>query len=198
MNWTPGTIVGTVKPVDGTVIPVVPNPVVPPESLALPVATSSSSKPLQGTIINPASRGQLNKSDKIAGTIKIAGSNQPGISADELTKRAIDEIQQDVRIGRVRAGQVGALGWRPCPLRKTNKRFLNRTVHSAVQHNKREAVRHFHSSTRKLIELDQADSRYRQSRKRTGGREMASGDGDSATSRVVVIDELEEGEVRDD
>ncbi|XP_055523377.1 uncharacterized protein LOC129717485 [Wyeomyia smithii] len=183
MNWTSETIIGTVKPAQT-------NTPVPSEPIgAVPIPVAATSKPLlPGTVNNSNQPGK--PSGRIAGTINIAGSNHPGVSADELTKRAIEEINRDVRIGRIRSEQVGALGWRPCPLKKTNKRFLNRTVRSAVQHNKREAVRHFHSSTRKLIELDQpeGDTRYRQRKRSVSG----------SSAKVVVLDDLEDGEVRDD
>ncbi|XP_058445100.1 uncharacterized protein LOC131426411 [Malaya genurostris] len=200
MNWTPGKIVGTVKPAEASVAPVpVAAPIIVPtaqvSSEAVPIGKGGDpqsedgkvSQLLQGTVQN----SQLTGAERIVGTIKLAGSDQPGVSSEELTKRAIEEIHRDVRINRVRASQIGALGWRQCPLNKTNKQFLSRTMSSVIQHNKRQVVRNFHSSTRKLIELDRRDDiRYRHRTKRSQT--------DSArTERVVIDDELEDGEVRD-
>ncbi|XP_058811527.1 uncharacterized protein LOC131676479 [Topomyia yanbarensis] len=219
MNWTPGKIVGTVKPAGATVaaIPVVaftpvPTPTILPTQMvaqissALPVVQQPSTSETvsvnggqqQGSIsVGKLLQGTVNSSQpvgagRIVGTVKIAGSDQPGVSSEELTKRAIDEIHRDVRINRVRASQVGALGWRQCPLKKTNKRFLSRTMSSIIQHNKRQVVRNFHSSTRKLIELDQQDELRYQRHRHWGKSETES-------EPVTVPDdgELEEGEVRD-
>lgn len=120
--------------------------------------------------------------------------------------------------GRVRAAQVGALGWRECPLKKTNKRFLSRTVSSVLQHNKRETLRNFYSSTRKLIEMDQRDEgmdrerrhphrrehqhhrHRRRSRSEEEQRERRKSE-EEKVEKIVKIDlddELEDGEVRDD
>ncbi|XP_065092522.1 uncharacterized protein LOC135713344 [Ochlerotatus camptorhynchus] len=191
MNWTPGKIVGTVKPAGAnvaaipalvltpvpapsysliqqtslaTVVPVpVPAPVpitgstsrVASSSSSIAKSTSSSVGKLQGTV-----QSQPSGANKILGTIKVAGSDQPGVSSDQLTNQAIEEIYRDVKIGRIRASQVGALGWRGCPLKKANKRFLHRTMRSVMTHNRRETIRTFHSSTHKLIEMDQQQHQH--------------------------------------
>lgn len=50
---------------------------------------------------------------------------------------AIDEILRETVRGAVRAEKAGPSGWKPCPLRKFNKRFLNTTINSVISHNKR-------------------------------------------------------------
>uniref|UniRef100_A0A182P1M8 Uncharacterized protein n=1 Tax=Anopheles epiroticus TaxID=199890 RepID=A0A182P1M8_9DIPT len=63
------------------------------------------------------------------------------------------KILRETRLGKVRAEEHGSTAWRPCPLRKTNKRFLNRTVLSIVKHNHREKQKTSHRSKLKLTEL---------------------------------------------
>ncbi|XP_062549349.1 uncharacterized protein LOC134213897 [Armigeres subalbatus] len=195
MNWTPGKIVGTVKPAGANVAPIpaplltpVPAPVFTSQqpSIPLPVPAPIVQQPLKGTTkaVTSVSTGDGKKpteplilkgtvqsqpvgANRILGTIKVAGSDQPGISCDQLTNQAVEEIYRDARIGRIRASQVGALGWRGCPLKKANKRFLNRTMNSVMQHNRREAIRTFHSSTQKLIEMDRQDDVRHRHRKRS-------------------------------
>ncbi|KAL9696368.1 hypothetical protein quinque_015653 [Culex quinquefasciatus] len=232
MNWTPGRIVGTVKPAGVAIAPisagmVVPCPVPAPVVPAV-VQTITVSKPVPAGTVAPAAALMPNGSallkgsvqslaggaggDKIVGTVNIAGSSKPGLSSEELKQKAIDEIHRDVQRGRVRAAQVGALGWRECPLKKTNKRFLSRTVSSVLQHNKRETLRNFYSSTRKLIELDRQDGgtdrvrrhqhhrHRRRSRSEEEQRERRRSE-EEKVEKIVKIDlddELEDGEVRDD
>lgn len=50
---------------------------------------------------------------------------------------AIAEIFRDTAKASVRAEKEGASGWLPCPLLKTNKRFLSNTLKSVITHNKR-------------------------------------------------------------
>ncbi|EDS43851.1 conserved hypothetical protein [Culex quinquefasciatus] len=238
MNWTPGRIVGTVKPAGAAIDPisagmVVPCPVSAPVVSAV-VQTITVPKPVPAGTVAPAAALMPNGSallkgsvqslaggaggDKIVGTVNIAGSSKPGLSSEELKQKAIDEIHRDVQRGRVRAAQVGALGWRECPLKKTNNRFLSRTVSSVLQHNKRETLRNFYSSTRKLIEMDQRDGgmdrerrhhhrrehqhhrHRRRSRSEEEQRERRKSE-EEKVEKIVKIDlddELEDGEVRDD
>ncbi|XP_039432369.1 uncharacterized protein LOC120415054 [Culex pipiens pallens] len=232
MNWTPGRIVGTVKPAGAAIDPisagmVVPCPVPAPVVPAV-VQTITVPKPVPAGTVAPAATPMPNGSallkgsvqslaggDKIVGTVNIAGSSKPGLSSEELKQKAIDEIHRDVQRGRVRAAQVGALGWRECPLKKTNKRFLSRTVSSVLQHNKRETLRNFYSSTRKLIEMDQRDEgmdrerrhhhrrehQHHRHRRRSRSEEEQRERRKSEEEKIVKInldDELEDGEVRDD
>lgn len=250
MNWTPGRIVGTVKPAGAAVEPISTGMVLPvPAPAPLPVhqnvtVVAPVLKPVPAGTVAPAAAPVTNTApiggggggllkgivqaggsggDKIVGTVNIAGSSKPGLSSEELTQKAINEIHRDVQRGRIRADQVGALGWRECPLKKTNKRFLSRTVNSVLQHNKRETLRNFYSSTRKLIELeDRRDEgriegrrgaeertdhhrRRRRSRSRSRSREdqrdrRRVDEEKKKTVKVDLVeeDELEDGEVRDD
>lgn len=49
---------------------------------------------------------------------------------------AIEEIVKETAKGAIRAEQVGPSGWLPCPLMKTNKRFLRNTIKSVISHNR--------------------------------------------------------------
>lgn len=52
-----------------------------------------------------------------------------------LFRMAIEEIVKETAKGALRAEQVGPSGWLPCPLMKTNKRFLRNTIRSVISHN---------------------------------------------------------------
>lgn len=54
---------------------------------------------------------------------------------------AIEEICRETAKGAVRAETAGPSGWLPCPLLKTNKRFLSTTIKSVITHNKRQEDR---------------------------------------------------------
>uniref|UniRef100_A0A8D8AS61 (northern house mosquito) hypothetical protein n=1 Tax=Culex pipiens TaxID=7175 RepID=A0A8D8AS61_CULPI len=104
MNWTPGRIVGTVKPAGAAVDPisagmVVPCPVPAPVVPAV-VQTITVPKPVPAGTVAPAAAPMPNGSallmgsvqslaggaggDKIVGTVNIAGSSKPGLSSEEL------------------------------------------------------------------------------------------------------------------
>uniref|UniRef100_A0A182NUT0 Uncharacterized protein n=1 Tax=Anopheles dirus TaxID=7168 RepID=A0A182NUT0_9DIPT len=82
-----------------------------------------------------------------------AASVHPISSIDQLTNQAVEEILRETKLGKLRAEQHGATAWRPCPLRKTNKHFLNRTLISAVHHNDRVKKKTTRRSRLKLSEL---------------------------------------------
>uniref|UniRef100_A0A182U150 Uncharacterized protein n=1 Tax=Anopheles melas TaxID=34690 RepID=A0A182U150_9DIPT len=73
--------------------------------------------------------------------------------ADQLTSRAVEEILRETRLGKMRAEERGSTAWRPCPLRKPNKSFLNRTLELMVKHNARVKQNTTHRSLLKLTEL---------------------------------------------
>lgn len=54
---------------------------------------------------------------------------------------AIEEIVKETAKGAIRAEQVGPSGWLPCPLMKTNKRFLRNTIKSVISHNRNKTYR---------------------------------------------------------
>ncbi|KAJ6635475.1 Protein POLR1D, isoform 2 [Pseudolycoriella hygida] len=58
------------------------------------------------------------------------------VSDDVLTRMAIEEIVRETAKGAIRAEKVGPSGWLPCPLMKTNKRFLRNTIKSVISHNR--------------------------------------------------------------
>lgn len=60
---------------------------------------------------------------------------------------AIAEIFRETAKGAVRAETAGPSGWLPCPLLKTNKRFLSTTIKSVITHNKRQEDRTAPEST---------------------------------------------------
>lgn len=54
---------------------------------------------------------------------------------------AIEEIVKETAKGAIRAEKVGPSGWLPCPLRKTNKRFLRNTIKSVISHNRNRTIK---------------------------------------------------------
>lgn len=64
---------------------------------------------------------------------------------------AIEEINLEINRASIRAEKVGPSGWQPCPLRKTNKRFLSNTIKSVVNHNKKQTIK---AEQRKSDELE--------------------------------------------
>ncbi|XP_050082340.1 protein POLR1D-like [Anopheles aquasalis] len=71
---------------------------------------------------------------------------------DELTKQAVDEILRETRASQIRDEQHGPTARKRCPIQRTNKRFLNRTIISAVNHNNRERWKVKQRSREKLTE----------------------------------------------
>ncbi|XP_052867841.1 uncharacterized protein LOC128273827 [Anopheles cruzii] len=82
-----------------------------------------------------------------------SGSHLKDAKCDELTRQAVAEILRETTQGKTRAEQQGSTALRKCPLRKTNIRFLNRTVISMVNHNNREKKKTTHRSKLKLNDL---------------------------------------------
>lgn len=54
---------------------------------------------------------------------------------------AVEEICKETAKGAIRAEQVGPSGWLPCPLMKTNKRFLRNTIKSVIIHNRNQPTK---------------------------------------------------------
>lgn len=67
---------------------------------------------------------------------------------------AIEEINREISRASVRAEKVGPSGWKACPLRKTNKRFLTTTLKSVLNHNKKETIKAVQRAEQKSEELD--------------------------------------------
>uniref|UniRef100_A0AAG5DL04 Uncharacterized protein n=1 Tax=Anopheles atroparvus TaxID=41427 RepID=A0AAG5DL04_ANOAO len=78
---------------------------------------------------------------------------EPSPRLDKITQKAVEEIIKETALRKKRAEQNGPSEWRKCPLKKTNKRFLNRTVISMVNHNERVKKKTTHRSRLKLSEL---------------------------------------------
>uniref|UniRef100_W5M9K8 Si:ch211-140b10.6 n=1 Tax=Lepisosteus oculatus TaxID=7918 RepID=W5M9K8_LEPOC len=49
-----------------------------------------------------------------------------------LNRRAVDELLNEAKRGRIRAETMGPAGWMKCPLRGPNKRFLLNTLRNTV------------------------------------------------------------------
>lgn len=60
------------------------------------------------------------------------------------------EIERETRRSAARAEEIGASGWKPCPLKKTNKRFLSNTMRTVISHNKRAMEKNHEKSQTKL------------------------------------------------
>lgn len=67
---------------------------------------------------------------------------------------AIEEINKEITRASIRAEKEGPTGWQPCPLRKTNKRFLTTTIRSAINHNKKQTIKVLQKAEQKSDELD--------------------------------------------
>lgn len=55
---------------------------------------------------------------------------------DNLARLAEEEILNETHRAAIRASQAGALGWKKCPLKPTNKKFLQNTLIHALSSNK--------------------------------------------------------------
>ncbi|KAL7731320.1 hypothetical protein ACLKA6_012805 [Drosophila palustris] len=76
----------------------------------------------------------------------------------ELTSQAIAELMRDMP-GQNNQANLGPQERKINPLGKPNKRFLGRTINSALRHNKREIERTYASCQQKLRELDDRNER---------------------------------------
>lgn len=52
-----------------------------------------------------------------------------------IFRLATEELLQEAKRGAIRAEAMGPEGWKKCPLPKTNKKFLNNTLKSAIYTN---------------------------------------------------------------
>lgn len=73
---------------------------------------------------------------------------------------AIEEIQRDTKKAAARADVVGASGWKPCPILKTNKRFLSNTLRTVINHNRKTTQKHRQESTRKMSDLNKRPPKF--------------------------------------
>ncbi|GAB0086135.1 hypothetical protein DMENIID0001_001310 [Sergentomyia squamirostris] len=82
------------------------------------------------------------------------------LTDEELRQLAIEELQLELVKASARAELIGPSGWQPCPLKRTNKRFLTTTIKSAVKHNARTTQKHLQRSSDKLLRLEHKKSRH--------------------------------------
>lgn len=80
--------------------------------------------------------------------------------AKTFFRMAIEEIARETKRGRDRAEVVGPSGWLPCPLRKTNKRFLSNTIRTVVSHNSRTTTKHAEESKRRYEEITRRKPKF--------------------------------------
>ncbi|XP_066555074.1 protein POLR1D isoform X2 [Amia ocellicauda] len=50
----------------------------------------------------------------------------------DLERRAVEELLNEAKRGKIRAETMGPAGWMKCPLRGANKRFLMNTLRNTV------------------------------------------------------------------
>ncbi len=81
-------------------------------------------------------------------------------------RMAIEEIVKETAKGAIRAEQVGPSGWLPCPLMKTNKRFLRNTIKSVISHNRNKVYKPKKSE----VELDEIIKRGQKRKPKFGDR----------------------------
>ncbi|XP_059618512.1 protein POLR1D-like [Phlebotomus argentipes] len=93
------------------------------------------------------------------------------LTDEELRKLAIEELNLELVKASARAEIIGASGWKPCPLKKTNKRFLQSTLKSAVRHNDREREKSLRASSDKLSRLER---RQKQTHREGSSREKTT------------------------
>uniref|UniRef100_A0A182Y0E4 Uncharacterized protein n=1 Tax=Anopheles stephensi TaxID=30069 RepID=A0A182Y0E4_ANOST len=110
-------------------------------------------------------------------------------NTDQLTNQAVDEILRETRLGKLRADEYGSTAWRPCPLRKTNKRFLNRTLLSMVNHNNRVKQKTSHRSRLKLTELVRKGSEDRQKKESKTSKANTNKETDKPFPVINLIDD---------
>ncbi|XP_055713943.1 protein POLR1D [Phlebotomus papatasi] len=83
------------------------------------------------------------------------------LTDEELRKLAIEELNLELVKAAARAEVIGASGWKPCPLKKTNKRFLMSTLKSAVSHNDREIKKSLKGSSDQLRRIEKQRESHR-------------------------------------
>ncbi|CAI9732284.1 Hypothetical predicted protein [Octopus vulgaris] len=59
------------------------------------------------------------------------------MAEEDLDALAVAELLQEAKRGSERAKEMGAIGWRKCPIPQANKVFLNNTLLSIVSDSKR-------------------------------------------------------------
>lgn len=73
---------------------------------------------------------------------------------------AIAEIERETQRAAARAEVVGASGWKPCPIPKTNKRFLSNTMRTVINHNRRTIQKNRQESQKRMSDLDKRKSKF--------------------------------------
>ncbi|XP_065059232.1 protein POLR1D-like [Rhopilema esculentum] len=71
----------------------------------------------------------------------MASGTKASKDDSEIERLAREEILRDIKKAKARTETLGAVGWRPCPLPKTNKRFLQNTLVGTLQANRAELKR---------------------------------------------------------
>ncbi|CRK92789.1 CLUMA_CG006292, isoform A [Clunio marinus] len=99
---------------------------------------------------------------------KCSSSTSEECKKDEdwLTKKAIQELEKEMNINKVKRETFGSV---TMPKTRTNKRFLESTLSHCLSHNKREQKRNDVKSTDKLKELERYH-RMRKSKQKFGKR----------------------------
>uniref|UniRef100_A0A182RM07 Uncharacterized protein n=1 Tax=Anopheles funestus TaxID=62324 RepID=A0A182RM07_ANOFN len=114
---------------------------------------------------------------------------------DRITNQAVEEILRETRLGKLRAEEYGSTAWRPCPLRKTNKRFLNRTLVSMVNHNDRVKQKTTHRSRLKLSELVRKGSGdERKNHASSSAKSKSRGKSKDAETSLAVINLIDDSD----
>ncbi|XP_050078613.1 uncharacterized protein LOC126565475 [Anopheles maculipalpis] len=121
--------------------------------------------------------------------VPVSSADTTAVTADHLTSRAVDEILRETRLGKLRADEYGSTAWRPCPLRKTNKRFLNRTLLSMVNHNNRVKQKTSHRSRLKLTELVRKGNEDGQREQTSSSKAKTSKDTDKSLTVINLIED---------
>ncbi|XP_073469486.1 protein POLR1D [Aquarana catesbeiana] len=65
--------------------------------------------------------------------------------ADELERKAVEELLKEAQRGKDRAETMGPMGWMKCPIASTNKRFLINTIKNTLPSDKEKPSRRAHN-----------------------------------------------------
>jgi hypothetical protein len=107
----------------------------------------------------------------------------------ELNALAVEELLKEAKRGKIRAEQVGALGWQKCPLPTVNRRFVGTMVLGTVSERRREKERRKNGKRYQHEETASSTDRRRETEKRTRALQVETRR-DGAKKRKKFADEV--------
>ncbi|XP_058123991.1 uncharacterized protein LOC131293553 [Anopheles ziemanni] len=155
------------------------------QTVAIGKQKSSASSLIPG-VVRSVSKPRATKKPTNSFIISQPSTKSPP-KIDSITQKAVEEILKETAIRKVSAEQKRPSEWRRCPLRKTNKQFLNRTLMSMVNHNERIKKTTTHRSRLKLGELVRGDHSSTKLKKSKSQQKTSKPQSDVSSSSIVNL-----------